>query len=93
MKTEHFDGIIEAAGTRIGSEAYGVLAEAFGIFPEANARRLAAAWNLCKGIDTETLESLGVSGLQAMVLTLPKTLSGTLPTPSKPSRRAVKTGD
>lgn len=63
MNSDHFDGIIEAAGVRIGAESYGVLAETFGLLPDGNARRLAAAWNLCQGIDTETLEALGVGAL------------------------------
>lgn len=60
---QHFDGVIEAAGARLGADSCGVIAEAFGEHPEGTARRLAACWNLCRGIDTATLESLGAGGL------------------------------
>jgi len=63
MNAQQFDGIVEAAGARIGSEACGVLAEVFGADPTGTARRLAACWNICQGIDTETLESLGLGAL------------------------------
>jgi hypothetical protein len=59
----HFDEEIEAAGARIGSPELGVMAEAFCEHSEECARRLAACWNVCKGIDTVTLEELGAGAL------------------------------
>jgi hypothetical protein len=65
---QHFDGTIAAAGARIGCESYGVLAECFGEHRHGDAYRLAACWNICKGIDLATLESLG-DGALARLLT------------------------
>ena len=36
--------------------------------PQANARRLAATWNACQGISTESLEANGVTSFEAAVV-------------------------
>ena len=65
MNNQHNTGVIEAAGTRIGSLESGVIAEVFGELPEGNARRLAACWNLCHGVSTEQIEAIGEGWLVA----------------------------
>lgn len=58
--------VIKAAGVRLGAEQCGVIAETFGEHPERTARRMAACWNLCLGVDTEMLEELGVGALDCL---------------------------